>query len=87
MLSTIAAFVTLLGPETVGRRLPETVDEIDNWSITLSKEEKHAYKEGKKLRKAMRVARKESTAENGNAVSTGEVNLGFEQPTDYKSKL
>lgn len=55
-LSTLAAFVTLLEPETVGRNLPESIDEVDNWTITISKEERATLKEQNEKRKALRNA-------------------------------
>ena len=45
VLAAIAAVLTLFEPETIGRPLPTTVEEIEGWTITLTEEEKIRHKE------------------------------------------
>ena len=44
MLSIIGGFLTFLLPETMGRELPLTVQEVANWPVTLTPEEKQRLK-------------------------------------------
>ncbi|CAD5124279.1 DgyrCDS12570 [Dimorphilus gyrociliatus] len=61
-VSFIAAFLSLLEPETLGRPLPNTIEEINAWTLTLSKEEKENAKEASRKFRAL-FSCKKNTAE------------------------
>lgn len=44
-LSLIGAGLALLEPETLGRPLPNTVEEINSWTLTLDSEGRERAKE------------------------------------------
>ena len=47
VLCLVAGGLTLLLPETLGRPLPLTVEEVENWTRTLTPEEKERYRRAK----------------------------------------
>lgn len=47
VLSIVGGIVTFMLPETVGRNLPTTVEEVASWPLTLTEEEKIAFKNEK----------------------------------------
>ena len=56
----LAAILTLLLPETLGRPLPRTIREVEQWTRTLTPEEKAKFEAYKKKdkddRKKMKLA-------------------------------
>jgi len=54
IMCILAAALTLLLPETLGRPLPQTVEAVQAWTRTLSAEEKTKYKESLRAEKERR---------------------------------
>ena len=48
----LGAILMLFLPETLGRRLPQTIREVEEWTLNLTPEEKQKFKESKKADKA-----------------------------------
>ncbi len=45
IMALLAGALTLYLPETLNRALPQTIEEVENWSRTLTSEEKERAKE------------------------------------------
>ena len=43
VMSVVVGLMTLILPETHQRALPTTIEEVEGWTRTVSKEEKRAY--------------------------------------------
>ena len=65
-LAFIAGFVALFEPETLGRPLPTTIEEILHWNLRVTKEEKQLFKQRKEEAKQQRKELKKiATGESG----------------------
>ena len=51
VMAIIGAILCFFLPETLGRPLPQTIHEVEQWSRTLTPEEKRKFKESKKADK------------------------------------
>jgi len=65
IMCIVAAVLTLILPETLGRPLPQTIEEVENWSRTLSAEEQARYKESVQAEKERRKLLLEGGDEEG----------------------
>ena len=61
-------------PETMGRSLPSTVEEIAAWKLVPTKEEREAYKEKQRQEKEAKKAKANALVE---AQENGKSNLAF----------
>lgn len=67
VMCVIAAVITLMLPETLGRPLPQTIKEVENWTRTLSPEEKARFQAQKKAEKEKRKRLMEQEMRDVNA--------------------
>ena len=50
-MSILGAILVLFLPETLGRPLPQTIRQVEQWTRTLTPEEKEKFRESKRANK------------------------------------
>ena len=60
VISLLAGGLTFLLPETLHRALPQTIEEVERWTLSLTKEEKERAKMAAKAAKEREMMLKEN---------------------------